>query len=150
MRNFGADNWPCWEEYKVAIVSRFGTGPFDDPLAELMKLKQTRSVALYQEKFHMLLNRVDMSISQAVSCFLSGLSEKIQCVVRMFRPARLHEAYCLAKLQEATLAFISRRSKPILERTPTLTRTFSSYRGSVGGSSGLTYPRQPRRSTTTR
>jgi len=68
----------------------------------------------------------------------------------MFRPASLHEAYCLAKLQEATLASISRRSKPILERPPTLTRTFNSYRGSMGRSSGSIYPRPLRRSTTDR
>ena len=31
--------WPRWEDYKMAITSRFGAKPFDDPLAELMKLK---------------------------------------------------------------------------------------------------------------
>jgi len=28
-------------------MSKFGSGPFDDPLVELMKLKQDGSVALY-------------------------------------------------------------------------------------------------------
>ena len=46
----------------------------------------------------MLLNRVELSIPQAVSCFLGGLNENLQCAVRMFRPGSLHEAYCLAKL----------------------------------------------------
>ena len=44
---FGAGSWPSWEEYKSAIMSKFGSGPFDDPLVELMKLKQDGSVALY-------------------------------------------------------------------------------------------------------
>jgi len=63
IRNFGAGNWLGWEEYKVAIVSRFGTRSFNDPLAELMKLKQNGTVALYQEKFDMSLNRVDLSVA---------------------------------------------------------------------------------------
>ena len=99
-----------------------------------MKLKQLGSAAQYQEKFDMLLNRVDLSIAQAVSCFLSGLCDEIQCAVRMFKPASLHDAYCLAKLQEATLASITKRSKPILDKPPAATRSFSSCRGSFGGS----------------
>ena len=75
--------------------------PFYDPLAELMKLKQLGNVAQYQEKFDMLLNRVYLSVAQAVSCFLSRLCEEIRCAVRMFKLASLHEAYCLARLQEA-------------------------------------------------
>ena len=34
----------------------------------------------------------------------------------MFRPSTLHDAHCLAKLQEATLASLARRTRPILER----------------------------------
>jgi len=86
MRGFGLGVWPEWEEYKRAIVDRFGVGPYDDPLAELMKLKQGGSVAQYQEKFDLLLNRVDLSMAQAGSCFLSGLNEEVRCAVRMFRP----------------------------------------------------------------
>jgi len=69
--------------------------------------------------------------------------------MRMFKPVSLHEAYCLAKLQEVTLAS-TKRSKPILEKPPTLTRTFSAYRESMGGSSGSTYHRQSGRSISVR
>jgi len=62
-KGFGVGVWPEWGEYKTAIVGRFGMGPFDDPLAELMKLKQCGSVAQYQEKFAMLLNRVDLFVA---------------------------------------------------------------------------------------
>jgi len=94
-------------------------------------------VAQYREKFDVLLNRVDLSVTQAVSCFLSGLCEEIQCGVRMFKPTNLHEACCLAKLQEATLASITRRNKPILDKPPTLARSLTSYRASNGGSLDL-------------
>jgi len=125
VREFGPGNWPGWDEYKAAIVGGFGTGPFDDPLAELMKLKQNESVAVYQEKFDLLLNRVDLSLAQAISCFLSGLSDEIQCAMWMFRPASLHEAYCPAKLQEPTLASISRKAKHTPERVATFNKPFT-------------------------
>jgi len=32
--------WPGWDEYKGAMAARFGIQSFDEPLAELMKLKQ--------------------------------------------------------------------------------------------------------------
>jgi len=39
MKRFPAGTWPPWEGYKVTILDRFGKGPFDDPLAELVKFK---------------------------------------------------------------------------------------------------------------
>lgn len=139
MRGFAAGVWPTWDEYRAAITARFGIEPFDDPLAELMKLKQLGSVAQYQEKFDVLLNRVDLSITQAISCFLSGLCEEIQCAVRMFRPASLHDAYCLAKLQEATLASITKRNRPILSKPSGVAGSFNSYKGPSGGAVSSSY-----------
>jgi len=123
--------WPGWDEYKGAMAARFGIQPFDDPLAELMKLKQQGTVEQYQESFDALLNRVELPISHAVSCFLSGLCDEIQNAVRMFKPQTIHDAYCLAKLQEATLASISRRTKPILEKPPPFSRSIASTFRSV-------------------
>ena len=77
MKGFAVRTWPSREGYKAAILARFGEGSFDDPLAKLVKLKQGGSVAQYQEKFDMLINRVDLSVTQSISCFLSGLSEEI-------------------------------------------------------------------------
>jgi len=117
MRSRGGELWPQWEEYKAAILSRFGSKPFDDPLADLMKLKQTGSVEVYQENFDSLLSRVDLATPQAISCFLSGLTEEVQNAVRMFKPQTLHDAYCLAKLQEATVQSMARKTRPLSERT---------------------------------
>ena len=67
----------------------------------------------------------------------------------MFKPASLHDAYCLAKLQEATLASITKRNKPILDKPPATNRGFSPYRGSLGGSAASTYHKFPPRSNMT-
>jgi len=45
MKQFAIGVWPSWENYKIAIIARFGEGPYDGPLAELVKLKQMGSVA---------------------------------------------------------------------------------------------------------
>jgi len=55
MKNRGVGDWPHWTEYKSAITIRFGAKPFDDLLAELMKLMQVGMVEQYQESFDSLL-----------------------------------------------------------------------------------------------
>ena len=77
MKNKGEGEWPPWEEYKVVVAMRFGSKSFDDPLAELMKLNQLRSVEQYQENFDSLLTRVELPVNYAISCFLSGLRDEI-------------------------------------------------------------------------
>ena len=114
-------------KYKSTITIRFGAKLFDDPLAKLMKLRQMGTVEQYQESFDSLLNRVDLptSTSHAVSCFLSGLNEEIQNVFRMY------DAYCLAKIKEATLASIAKKAKPILDRIPSYSRGMGARYGST-------------------
>jgi len=77
MKNKGMGNWPPWEEQRSAITMRFGAKSFDDPLAELMKLRQVGIVEQYQESFDYLLNRVDLPPPHTLSYFLSGLNEEI-------------------------------------------------------------------------
>lgn len=61
---------PSWKDYKQAISGRFNKQPFDDPLAELMKLRQVGTVEQYQDAFDTLLTRIDdLSISHAINCF---------------------------------------------------------------------------------
>ena len=114
MKNRVRGDWPLWGEYKTAITTHFGAKPFDDPFSELMKLRQQGTVGQYQERFNALLTQVNMPRPYAVSCFLSRLVKEIQTAVRMFKPNTLHDAYCLVVLQEAILASISKRTRPIL------------------------------------
>ena len=83
---------------------------------------------------------MDLSLAQAISCFLSGLSDDIQCAVWMFRPASLHEAYCLAKLQEAILASIARKAKHTQERLTTFSKPFTLTRDLQVGQVSLLIP----------
>lgn len=89
---------PTWEEYVSALNTRFGADLYDNPMAELKFLKQMGSTMEYQDKFDVLLNRVELPEEYAVSCFLRGQKDEIQISVRMFQPRTLQKALSLAKL----------------------------------------------------
>nr|GEZ64638.1 retrotransposable element Tf2 [Tanacetum cinerariifolium] len=44
--------------------------------------------------------RVELTESQAISCFLAGLQQDIGLLVKMFKPKTLYDAYQLARMQE--------------------------------------------------
>ena len=72
---------------------------------------------------------MQLPTNHAVNCFSSGLCDEIQSVLRMFKRQTIQDAYCLLKFQEATLASISRKTKPILERPlPPPRNVTNSYR----------------------
>ncbi|GJY48208.1 reverse transcriptase [Tanacetum coccineum] len=81
---------------------RFGE-VYDDPLVELKNLKQTTDVQSYQDKFKMLMNKVDFSESQTVSMFMVGLTGEIRVPLRMFKHVTMKYVSNLAKTQKATL-----------------------------------------------
>ncbi|XP_071694493.1 uncharacterized protein [Rutidosis leptorrhynchoides] len=112
-----------WETYSEAILKRFGS-TIEDPMAELKNLKQTTTVQIYQDEFEVLLSKVDISEKQAISLFLAGLQKEIELPVRMFRPKTLEDAYCLAKLQEDTIAATKKKFTPLL---PTPRTNYGNY-----------------------
>ena len=70
-----SENCP-WEMYEGEALKRFGN-VFEDPMVELKKLKQTSIVQVYQDKFEDLLNRLDLTVSLAISLFIGGLKDEI-------------------------------------------------------------------------
>ncbi|GKF44036.1 reverse transcriptase, partial [Tanacetum coccineum] len=91
-----------WSEYEKEIIARFNS-VFEDPMVEIKNLKQDGEVKVYQEQFEVLLNRLDLTESYAVSFFIGGLKSEIGMPVRMFKPTTLKDASCLARMHEATL-----------------------------------------------
>ena len=92
---------PLWGEYVLALKARFGALSYEDPMAEIKKLRQTGSLKDYLQSFDVLLDKVQLSEEQALSCFLAGLKHEMEVMVRMFNPKSLQEAYSLAKLQDS-------------------------------------------------
>ncbi|KAG8380288.1 hypothetical protein BUALT_Bualt06G0000100 [Buddleja alternifolia] len=101
-----------WETYVRALNDRFGTQLYEDPMSELMNLRQIGSVKEYLDHFDELLNHVDLSESYAISCFLAGFRHDIAIQVRMFKPKTLQNAISLAKLQEQALYLTNKRGNP--------------------------------------
>ncbi|XP_042059320.1 uncharacterized protein LOC121803777 [Salvia splendens] len=89
-----------WLLFLRALEARFGDQLLGDPMTELLSLKQTGSFADYHDKFELLLGRVSLSESYAISHFINGLKPHVQRAVRMFMPQTLVHAYALARLQD--------------------------------------------------
>lgn len=89
---------PMWEEYVRAMSARFGTREYEDPMTEMVSLRQTHSVQQYLDRFDELHNALDLPDQYAMSCFLAGLKQEISGLVRMFKPQTLQDAVSLAKL----------------------------------------------------
>ena len=70
----------------------------------LSKLRQVNSVAQYKGQFEALSDHIkELPEKCKLSCFLSGLKEKIRLPVKMFNPPNLGAAFELAKIQEEYL-----------------------------------------------
>jgi hypothetical protein len=102
--------FPTWDAFVQALLIRFGPA-YDDPIEELMRLRQSSSVADYTAQFEALSNSLrGVSERNRLSCFLSGLKDDIRLPVRMLNPASLVAAFGLAKLQEEYIQSFKRPS----------------------------------------
>ncbi|XP_070032723.1 uncharacterized protein [Nicotiana tomentosiformis] len=68
--------FPSWKEYVWALLDRFGA-EFDDPMSELVKLRQTGGVVEFQESFDRAMTRLNLEPSYAISIFLEGLKPEL-------------------------------------------------------------------------
>jgi hypothetical protein len=101
-----------WEEFVVALKTRFAPSAFNDSVGVFTKLRQTSSVKDYQTQFEILSNRIQgMSEEFKVSTFLSGLKEEVRIMVTMMKPTALTTTFGLAKLQEEEVKLRSRGQK---------------------------------------
>ncbi|KAD4586142.1 hypothetical protein E3N88_23743 [Mikania micrantha] len=88
------------KDYVRSIMAQFADFDLDDAMKELKALYQTGTLKEYCDAFDLLLNKVSITETQAVSLFVGGLKPEIKCMVKMFKPKSLREAYSLAKKQD--------------------------------------------------
>ena len=91
----------------MMLMDRF-VSVCDEPMAELMNLRQQGCVIEYHEAFDVFVSRLELSEEYTLSCFLGGLKKDVQMMVRMFQPDSMRRAFSLAKMYEA----LSSQSKP--------------------------------------
>jgi hypothetical protein len=102
-----------WEDYVKAICYRFGGQ--QDPIEELMELKQRGELQEYIQDFDILWNKAEVSEKQALVIFLGGLETEIKNTVKMFEPKTLRHAYNLSRLESNTQTY---RKSPGYVRRP--------------------------------
>jgi hypothetical protein len=95
------NTYPSWTEYVIDVTQRFGE-VFEDPLAELIHVKQTGSVQEYIDAFELASTQVNLFPEQSLSIFLARLENTTQMHVRMFHPTSVIHAGRLAKFHEAS------------------------------------------------
>ena len=76
-----------WDEFTKAVQLRFGPTDYEDPSEALTHLKQTTSVAAYEEAFEKLSHRVDgLPENFLIGCFIAGLQDEIHIDVKIKQP----------------------------------------------------------------
>ena len=84
-----------------ALLTRFESTAYVDPMESLTRLRQTTNVVVYKGQYETLSNRIKgLSDSHKLSCFLSGLKDEVRLPVKMLNPKNLNGAFGLAKIQE--------------------------------------------------
>ena len=90
-----------WEALVQAMLIRFGSKAYDDPMEALTRLRKTSTMALYKGEFKVLANRIKgWSPQHKLSYFLSGLKDRVRLPMRTLNPSTLIAAFGLAKIQE--------------------------------------------------
>lgn len=93
-----------WEALVQALLIKFGTPAYVDPMEALTRLRQTLTMALYKGEFKALSNRIrSLSHQHKFSCFLSGLKDEVRVPMRMLNSPTLIAAFGLATIQEEYL-----------------------------------------------
>jgi len=95
-----------WGEYTQILMDRFGE-ICDEPMAELMKLRQKGFITEYQEEFDAIVTRLDLSEEYTLSCFLGGLKNDIQILVTMFQPQTVRKLFLWLNSMKRPIAPVS-------------------------------------------
>lgn len=89
--------WPWFTEF---VNLRFGPPIRSNGLAELKELHRTGSVEEYLRQFSSLLCRDDLTMSQQVNLFTTGLGQPLRTDVGLQAPSNLQMAMSLARAYE--------------------------------------------------
>ena len=90
-----------WDEFTKAVQLQFGLIDYKDPLEAQTRLKQTITIAAYQEAFEKLSHRVDSLTEKfLIGCFIAGLRDDIRIDVKIKQPGTLADTIRVARLIE--------------------------------------------------
>ncbi|XP_052299962.1 uncharacterized protein LOC127903656 [Citrus sinensis] len=124
-----------WEEFTKAVLLRFGPTDYEDPSEALSRLKQTTTVAAYQEAFEKLSYQIDgLPQHFLVGCFVAGLRDDVRLDVKIKQPRTLVDAIGVARLvEEQNLLQRKARTSYPFQTTTVMPRTMPNTTASVLG-----------------
>ena len=95
------------------LQKRFGTDLYNNPQDTLKELKQTGSVAEYQDQFESLSTRVTgLSENWLISLFITGLNDYLKYQLHLAKPSSYPKTVAMAKLHEQNFLALQRTLKP--------------------------------------
>ncbi|XP_077223496.1 uncharacterized protein LOC143857108 [Tasmannia lanceolata] len=101
------------EVFKKVICQRFGPRVSEDPIADIIRLRQSGMVVAYRERFEKIFSKTeDLSDQFFISAFLAGLKDEIRPGVQKLKPTTLDQAIELTGLEEESIDAINRRPRP--------------------------------------
>ena len=74
VRTVGCGNLPSWKDYSQILLDRFGE-VCEDPMTELMRLRQKGSMTEFHEQFDAIVSRVELAGEHQSSCLLGGRAQ---------------------------------------------------------------------------
>ena len=90
-----------WSEFVKAVLLHFEPTEYEDPSESLTRLRQTTTVATYQEAFERLSHQVDdLPESFLIGCFVTDLRDDVRIDVKIKQPHTLADAIEVARLIE--------------------------------------------------
>ncbi|KAH0644677.1 hypothetical protein KY284_032561 [Solanum tuberosum] len=91
-----------WEDFQKQCFQRFGPPKSSNPVGELVTLRQTGRVEIYQRQFQEKLARADELIPKHlhVGIFMAGLDDSIKLDVQLLNPPDLSTAMSVARALE--------------------------------------------------
>nr|TKR85162.1 hypothetical protein D5086_0000250150 [Populus alba] len=95
-----------WDEFTNAIQLQFGPTDYEDPSEALTLLKQTTTIAVYQEAFERLSHIVDnLPENFLIGCFIAGLRDDIHIDVKIKQLGTLVDTIGVARLLRNTINY---------------------------------------------
>ena len=92
-----------WESFIEALLTRFGSSAYEDPMEALMRLRQTSNVVAYKGQFEALSNGIKcLSENHKLSSFLSGLKDDVRLPMKMLNPRILMKPLDWLKFKKST------------------------------------------------
>ncbi|KAG8383721.1 hypothetical protein BUALT_Bualt04G0043300 [Buddleja alternifolia] len=107
---------PNWEEYIRALNNRFGALVYDDPMSELVNLKQVGTIQQYLDKFDEIVNCMDLPDHYALRCFLGNINWNFSQLKMEFMAG--NKKILLRGMQPSSVKLISRNKMRKLIRKP--------------------------------